>query len=196
VEGVALTPGGRLLSETVTGSEYPFTALVVTVNVRAEPPLWRVMELGAAVIVKSGSGAEETETSAVAAWEFESAEPVTVTMADVGSAELAAESINCPSWPGESESLEGVAVTPAGKPLTETLTALVNPFTPPAVTIRARAEPPLWRVIADGAAAIVKFGRMAGPEEDPQPRVNVSAANNAKRGDFIGTGVLCKGITS
>jgi hypothetical protein len=45
------------------------------------------MELGAAVMVKSGTTAGITESEAVAAWESESAEPVTVIVAaDVGAA--------------------------------------------------------------------------------------------------------------
>jgi hypothetical protein len=94
VEGEAVTPVGSPLSETFTGSEKPLTALAVTVNVRAEPPLCRGMELGAAVIVKSGTGAGETERAAVAVWESESAEPVTVIVAVDAAAEFEAASMN------------------------------------------------------------------------------------------------------
>jgi hypothetical protein len=193
VEGVAVTPAGSPLSETVTGSVKPFTAVVVTVKDRAEPPLCSETELGAAVMVKSGAGAAVIETAAVAVWEVELAEPVTVTVADdTGAAELAAVSMNWPSCPGESETVEGLAVTPVGRPLSETLTGLLNPFIAPAVTVSAWAVPPLCRATVAGAAAIVKSGNRAGPEDVPQPSTNVSAASNARRAILIITGPIRK----
>ena len=68
-----------------------------------------------------------------------------------------------------------------GRPLSEMVTGLVNPFTPPAVTVRARAEPPLCRATVAGAAAIVKLGKADGPEDVPQPTANTSVARNARR---------------
>jgi hypothetical protein len=94
VDGVAVTPAGRPLSEIFTGSAKPLTAAAVMVNVRAEPPLCRAMEFGAAVIVKSGTGAVEMEREAVAVWESEFAVAVTVTVADAGAAEFEAVSTN------------------------------------------------------------------------------------------------------
>jgi hypothetical protein len=91
---VAVTPAGRPLREIFTGSANPLTAAAVMVNVRAEPPLWRVMEPGAAAIVKSGTRAGEIERAAVAVWEIELAVAVTVTVAEVGAAELEAVSMN------------------------------------------------------------------------------------------------------
>jgi hypothetical protein len=185
VDGVAVTPVGSPVSEMATGSLNPFTALVVTVKERPEPPLCREMELGAAVIVKSGTGAAEIETAAVAAWEVESAEPVTVTIADgVGAAESEAVNMNWPSCPGASESVEGDAVTPVGRPVSEIAMGAVT-FVPATVTVRARAEPPLCRATIAGAAAIVKSGRRAGPDDVPHPMANVRAANNARRGGLI-----------
>jgi hypothetical protein len=186
VEGVTTTPGGRPLREMFTGSANPFTAAVVTVKDRADPPLCSETELGAAVIVKSGRLAGEMESAAVAVWDVSSAEAVTVTIAElVGAAESEALSMNWPNWPGASESAEGEAVTPVGRPLREIFTEPVKPFTPPVVTERARATPPLWRETVFGAAAMVKLGKTAGPEDVPQPRANTIGASNARRGVLI-----------
>jgi hypothetical protein len=95
VEGVAVTPAGRPLSETFTGSLKPLMAAVVTVNVRIEPPLCRAREPGAAVMVKSGTGAGVIETAAVAIWEVAFSDPTTVTVAEnVAAAEFEAVSMN------------------------------------------------------------------------------------------------------
>jgi hypothetical protein len=187
VEGVAVTPEGRPLSVTVTGLLNPFTAVVVTVKDLAEPPLCRATELGAAVMVKSGTGAAEIERAATAVWVVESAAPETVTIVDeVGAAEFEAASMNCPNCPGDSESVEGLAVTPEGSPVREIATGDVLPFTEATVTVRAWAEPPLCNATAEGAAAIVKLGRTAGPEDVPHPRAKQSAANdNARMGALI-----------
>ena len=186
VEGVATTPAGNPLSEIFTGSVNPFTAAVVTVKDRADPPLCRETEVGNAVTVKSGKAAGEIESAAVAVWEVASAEAVTVTMVElVGVAESEALSMNWPNWPGASERVEGEAETPVGRPLSEMFTEPVNPFTPPVVTVRARAVPPLWRATVLGAAATVKLGKMAGPDDVPQPKANASAASIARRGVLI-----------
>jgi hypothetical protein len=187
VEGVAVTPEGRPLSVTVTGLLNPFTAVVVTVKDLAEPPLCRATELGAAVMVKSGTGAAEIERAATAVWVVESAAPETVTIVDeVGAAEFEAASMNCPNCPGDSESVEGLTVTPEGSPVREIATGDVLPFTEATVTVRAWAEPPLCNATVEGAAAIVKLGKTAGPEDVPHPRAKQSAANdNARMGALI-----------
>jgi hypothetical protein len=78
-----------------TGSVKPFVGLAVTVSSRADPPLCSEMELGAAVTEKSGMTAGMIERAAVAVWESESAEPVTVIVAlDVGTAEVEAVRVN------------------------------------------------------------------------------------------------------
>jgi hypothetical protein len=154
------------------------------------------MELGAAVTVKSGTGAAEIETAAVVVWAVEFSVPVTVTIVDdAGAAESEAVSMNWPSCPGVRESAEGDAVTPMGRPVSATTTEPALPLVPATVTVRARAEPPLCRATVAGAAAIVKSGRRAGPDDVPQPRANVSAASNARRGVLIKFRVLwAKGL--
>jgi hypothetical protein len=95
VAGVAVTPAGSPLSETVTGSLKPFTAAAVTLSDRDEPPLGRAIEVGVAVMVKSGMTAGVIARAAVAVWEVAPAEPVTVTIVDdVGAAEGEAVSMN------------------------------------------------------------------------------------------------------
>jgi hypothetical protein len=185
VDGVAVTPAGSPLRETAIGSAKPLTAAAVMVSVRAEPPLCRGMELGAAVIVKSGTGAREIVRAAVAVWESGPAEAVTVTIVDVAAAESEAVRVNCANCPGVTERVEGVAVTPAGRPLSETLTGVAKPLTGAAVTVSDRAEPPLCRATAVGAAAIVKLG--AGPDEPhPRTRADVPSNNRARRRFLIG----------
>jgi hypothetical protein len=113
----------------------------VTENVREEPPLGREIEFGAAERVKSGMTAGVIERLAVVVCDSESPEPVTVivvpeVVADpVGTAEAEAESMNWPNWPGASERVEGVAVTPFGRPVKEILTVSLKPFMGPAVTV-------------------------------------------------------------
>jgi len=172
-----------------------FTALVVTVKDRDEPPLGSETEVGAAVRLKSGVGAAEMARVAVAVCDSESAAPVTVIVAPlfvadpVGAAESEAESMNWPNCPGASERLEGVAVTPFGSPLKEIVTGSLKPFTGPAVMVRARAAPPVWRVTVFGAAAMVKLGRIAGPDDEPQPRAKAARALSA----HVRRGILMNG---
>jgi len=103
VDGVADTPVGSPLSEIVTGSANPFTAEVVTVKDRADPPLCNETEAGAAVMLKSATSAGEMARLAVVECESESAAPVTVIVAlpfvadPVGAAESEAESMNWPN---------------------------------------------------------------------------------------------------
>ena len=66
MDGVAVTPAGRPLSETFTGSEKPFTGAVVMESNRAEPPPCRAMEAGADAMVKSGTIGGITARAAVA----------------------------------------------------------------------------------------------------------------------------------
>jgi hypothetical protein len=87
--------------------------------------------------------------------------------------------------------VEGEAVTPAGSPVSETATGVLLSLTPATVTINARAVPPLWRATVEGAAAIVKLGRMAGPEDVPHPTTKVTVTSNA-RGEILINGVLVK----
>jgi len=95
VEGVAVTPAGSPLNETVTGSLKPFKAPVETESVREEPPLGSEIELGADERVKSGMAAGVIERLAVAVCESESAEPVAVIVAPViVAAAVEAESVN------------------------------------------------------------------------------------------------------
>jgi hypothetical protein len=56
-----------------------------------------------------------------------------------------------------TEVVENDAVTPVGKPLTDSPTALVNPFTAPIVTVDVGA-PPRAAVIDEGDGVIVKSG--------------------------------------
>ena len=94
-DGVAVTPAGSPLRETVTGSLKPLIAAVVTVKLRAEPPLGREMELGAAEMLKSGTTGGMTARAAVAVCEREFAEPVTVMVApEVAAAAVEAARVN------------------------------------------------------------------------------------------------------
>jgi hypothetical protein len=148
------------------------------------------MGLGAAVIVKSGTGAAETLTAAAAVWDREPAEPVTVTVAaEVSAAELEAVSVNWASFPGVTETVDGVAVTPAGRPLSETFTGLEKPPIAEAVTDRSWLEPPCWRVTAAGAAAIAK----SDLPDEPHPTANTDMASSRRgRWGFLIRGVLLK----
>jgi hypothetical protein len=95
VAGLAVTPAGRPLSETLTGLAKPLMAAAVTVSDPPPPPLCRAMVLGAALIVKSGASAAETVRAATAVCEIEPAEPVTVTVApEVSVADLEAVRVN------------------------------------------------------------------------------------------------------
>jgi hypothetical protein len=107
------------------------------------------------------AGAMEREAIAVCESEF--ADPVTVMVApEVVAAAVDAVRVNCPSCPGVSERVEGVAVTPAGSPLSVTVTGSLKPFTAPGVTESVREEPPLGNEMEPGAAERVKSGMTAG----------------------------------
>ena len=55
---------------------------------------------------------------------------------EVVPAAVEAERVNWPSCPGVTESVDGVAVTPAGSPLSEMLTGLLKPLTASVVTVK------------------------------------------------------------
>jgi len=63
--------------------------------------------------------------------------PETVTAIDGLTVAPEAVSMNCPTWPGVRLRVAGEAVTPAGRPLTETLTLPVNELTDVTETERA-----------------------------------------------------------
>jgi len=103
------------------------------------------------------------EREAVDVCVSEPSAPVTVMVApEVVAAAAEAVRVNCPSCPGVSEREEGVAVTPAGSPLSETVTGSEKPFTPAVVTLSERDEPPLGNESEPGRAEMVKSGTTAG----------------------------------
>ena len=134
-DGFGITPAGRPVSDTLTLPVNPFKAFAVTETDFPALPAVRLRLAGTTVSEKSGAGAAALTVSAIGAvWVRMPDVPVTVIGVISPAAEAAAVRIRFWGAPGVSVRLEGFAVTPDGKPVTDTLTLPVNPFSAFAVT--------------------------------------------------------------
>jgi hypothetical protein len=95
-------------------------------------------------------GAAPTIKDVILLWVNEPAVPVTETAVVAAAAEVKELRLNWPIAPGITESVDGVAVTPAGKLASDTDTAPVKPLTGVTPTDRDRV-PPAGIVIVVGA---------------------------------------------
>jgi hypothetical protein len=97
--------------------------------------------------------------------------PVRVSIALLAIA--AAEAVKVTVWavPGESMSMAGCAVTPAGKPVIATETMLVKPLTGVALMLTCWAVPPGIRVTVVGVADREKSAVGAGFDPPPPQEV-------------------------
>ncbi len=175
VEGTAVTPAGNPLSFTLTPALNPFTPVTDTLVDAPAPPAVTFTVVGLTPSEKSCASAA-TETMNVAAWLSVPEVPVTVTVPELAAALAAAVSVIVCGVPGITLTVAGAAVTPAGKPLSATATAELNPFSAVTVTVTVcPAAPPVNATVA-GAAAIEKSGTNAVFELHPTiPKVIPSA---------------------
>ena len=135
IDGLAVTPDGNPLTDRFTLPVNPFSALADTETDFPALPAVRLRLAGTTVSEKSGAGAAALTVSAIGAvWVRMPDVPVTVIGVISPAAEAAAVRIRFWGAPGVSVRLEGFAVTPDGKPVTDTLTLPVNPFSAFAVT--------------------------------------------------------------
>ena len=135
IEGLAVAPDGNPLTDRFTSPVNPFSASAVIETDFPALPAVRLRLAGTTVSEKSGAGAAALTVSAMGAvWVRMPDVPVTVIGVISPAAEAAAVRIRFWGAPGVSVRLEGFAVTPDGKPVTDTLTLPVNPFSAFAVT--------------------------------------------------------------
>jgi hypothetical protein len=165
VDGLAFTPVGSPLRETLTWSVNPFNGVAVTDTVWPAAATVKAMLVGATVSEKSGAGAAAATVSAiVAVWLKPSEVPLSV-IADMPAAAFAAAvSVILCAVPGVRVSVDGLAATPEGNPLRDTFTLPTNPFRAFAVTDTPCPAVPAVRARLVGATISVKSGAGAAAD--------------------------------
>jgi hypothetical protein len=103
-------------------------------------------------------GAAATVSATDALWLSEDDVAVIVTVAVAAAAALSALKLMDCGVPGVKDRLDGVAETPAGRPLRVTLIVPVKPFNGAAETCRVCAVPPAVRLRDAGVTVKVKSG--------------------------------------
>lgn len=135
IDGLAVTPDGRPVNETVTGPVNPFRGLAATEMDSPLAPAVRLRLAGATVREKSGGAAAALTVNAMAAvWVKPPEVPVTVIGVIPPAEDAAAVRVRFWDAPGVKVSVEGLAVTPEGKPVRDTLTSPEKPLIAFAVT--------------------------------------------------------------
>src|SRR5579872_1309667 len=144
VAGDAVTPCGRPAMLTCTAPLNPLAAAAVTVTAWAAPPEVSVALDGLTWSEKSGVEGDEalTVSASVAAWLNVPAVPVKATMPLAAVADAAAARLTVCAAPAAKFKVAGVAVTPAGKPASETWTVPAKPLAATAVTVIDCGAPP------------------------------------------------------
>ena len=163
VDGLGVTPAGRPLNLTLTLPLKPVLETTFTETVSPAPPCVTVRLAGVKVRAKPrpSGGASVTESAKVAVCVTDVAVPVTVTVASPVAALAAAVNVTFCGVPGVRLSVDGLAVTPAGRPLSLTLTVPLKPFIGTASTETVLPAPPCDTAILDGPSAKVKSGAAA-----------------------------------
>lgn len=159
VVGVAVTPEGRPLTAMATTPVKLLRALAEMLTDWPPAPAVRVSEAGLRVREKSGSGEEAAVTVRLteAVWVREPAEPAKEIVAVDEPALEAAVRVRVCAVPGVSVRVEGLAVTPAGRPVSATETADEKPFAGVAFTETVCLAPAAI-VAVEGVAVRVKSG--------------------------------------
>ena len=175
----------------------PFCAFAVTEIDFAVSPAIRLRLVGATVSEKSGAGAAAVTVSAMGAvWVRLPDVPVKVMDAMPAVEEDAAVSVRFCAVPGTSVSVDGLAVTPEGKPLSVTVTVPVKPFRALAVTEADCPAPPAVNARFEGVADREKSAFPGCPDETeleafvPQPEVKKIVAKVTNSSAEVWT-VLC-----
>jgi hypothetical protein len=157
VEGLAVTPAGSPLMAIATVPVNLLTAPALTVTVEPAAPAVRLNDVGETAKVKSGVAAAAAMVRATfAEWLSVPEVLVKVSVAFPAAVEEAAVRVTCCAVPGVRVSIAGLAVTPAGSPLSVTATRLEKPLTALAVTEIGTPVAPAVRLNDAGAAVRVK----------------------------------------
>lgn len=152
VAGFAVTPAGRPLTATATFPVKPSAGTALTLICWAEPPAVRVRVAGEAVSEKSGGGpAGEIVAAITAEWLRVPEVPVSVTVKLAADAVESAASVRLFAVPGVRVSVDGFALTPAGRPPTATFTVSAKPLDGTALRLICCPAPPGTRAIVAGA---------------------------------------------
>jgi hypothetical protein len=177
-EGLAVTPAGNPLSETFTLSVNPFIAVAVTAIACPFAPAINARPPGATAKEKSAAGGGGTTAATVntraAVWLRLPEVPVRVMVELPATAFEAAVNVTLCAMPGVSVNVEGLAVTPAGNPLSETFTLPVNPLTAVAVTAIACPRAPAVNARLPGATAREKSAAGGGGATTPTASARAS----------------------
>jgi hypothetical protein len=154
--------------ETETEPLKEFIGLAVTVMALLVVPALRVTEPGETAREKSG-GAAWTVSASVAVWVREPEVPVKVMVGEADAAALAAmRVVVAESCAGVRVRVEGLAVTPEGRPEMETVMEPLKELREVAVTVMALLVAPALRESEPGETAREKSGAGLGAEP-PQP---------------------------
>jgi len=149
--GFAVTPAGRPLTAMLTVPVKPLAGTALTPICWAEPPAARVMVAGDAVREKSGAGgAGETVAAITAEWLSVPEVPVSVMLKLAAEAVESAARVRLFAVPGVRVKVAGFAATPAGRPLTATVTMAAKPLAGTAFTLICCPVPPGTRETVAG----------------------------------------------
>ncbi len=179
VAGEAVTPVGSPLTVTATVPLKPFAVVASSVTGEPEFPPVNVWLVGETESEKSagGAGAAVTARATVAAWLSLPKVPVNTTFTLPTAAELLVDSVTVCAVPGVSAKVAGLAVTPAGSPVTATLTVCVNPLSGAAVTLICPLAPAATETL-DELNARLKFS-FEVPPQPAMPSATTIGNNNA-----------------
>lgn len=156
--GFAVTPAGSPVMLTATGDAKPLIA--VACRERAVPvvPWTSVCDVGVTVKEKSGGGGAVVVSATVAVWLSMPDVPVSATVAEPVATVVSAVKVMFCAAPGVSVSAAGFAVTPAGNPLSATVTGEAKPFMALVSTLTGcPVAPPVTEVVV-GETPRVKSG--------------------------------------
>ena len=158
VDGLTETPAGSPLTTIPTPALNPFTPLNDTAVDPVAPPAVTFTVVGFSVSEKSCTAAAAIVSVNVAVCNSPPEVPVTVIVLDPAFALAAAVNVIACDPPAAIVGVAGLAVTPAGRPLTAIPTPALNPFTAPTETVVAPVAPPAVALTVPGLTVSVKSG--------------------------------------
>ncbi len=176
VVGATVTPTGNPETETLTAPLNPFTAVAVTAVAWPSAPVVSVRLVGSIASEKSGGAAAVTLTTKLAVCESEPDVPVTVTVPELVAAVAAAVNVIVCVAPGLNVTEAGVAVTPAGSPVSVTATGDENPWIAATEIVTVCPAAPPVKSMVDGVAVSEKSSTALELELHP-PRFKTITLN-------------------
>ena len=159
VEGLAVTPAGSPAMATETAPVKEFSAVALTCIEEPVEPATRLRDVGVMESEKSGGGgAAATVSATLAVWVSDPEIPVRVMALLPATAVDAAVRVTFCKAPGVRVKAAGLAVTPAGSPVTVTETVPVKEFRAVALTCTAEPVAPAVKDSDVGATESEKSG--------------------------------------